>query len=518
MGGHERSSFTVEIAHGVVGRSQELPGVDAIQPVRAAKRTQYDGALAHRVRFRAEWHAPLLQERVALCTLVVDGSRDIWCAFPAGTMQKGEYMTRLNLDPFELRVVESSTGFAVLADDLPLTTPDGQPICHEARPLLEHMVSEYQQHPEVVLEGSKVVEPRFLGAYSLMCLQMDWVQPGRDNVSEDFELAFVQDPVLQPLPGPERNDQHARYEPLRAWLKGNGFDRLPDVGFVQTERLEQWDFGLYGAEDTELFLQLRNTLEAEFHRFSPEEKAGVVMLHNIHHGALLHAMMLIQRQCTPLQYSAGVNAAHGIFLAVPDVNEEAHRSAHDELSGDAKVTLDYIDAYRAGTPAATVMALIQEGAESTDVEFKSTLRWDLAKETKSRAITLATLKTIAAFMNTRGGTLLIGVNDDAVVVGVESDQFKTDDAFLRHLYVSITNAMGVAVSQYVNARMARVHGGTVCVVECRLSPEPVYLQEGGKVIFYVRTGPATIQLSEQDQADWIKSRALKASLDQESPN
>ena len=50
--------------------------------------------------------------------------------------------------------------------------------------------------------------------------------------------------------------------------------------------------------------------------------------------------------------------------------------------------------------------------ESGEVEFKSTLRWHLHAERMDKEIEHASLKTIAAFLNTAGGTLLIGVNDD----------------------------------------------------------------------------------------------------------
>ena len=48
-------------------------------------------------------------------------------------------------------------------------------------------------------------------------------------------------------------------------------------------------------------------------------------------------------------------------------------------------------------------------------------------------MTHAALKTIAAFLNTEGGDLLIGVDDDRRVLGIEHDRLENDDKFLRHL-------------------------------------------------------------------------------------
>jgi len=41
-------------------------------------------------------------------------------------------------------------------------------------------------------------------------------------------------------------------------------------------------------------------------------------------------------------------------------------------------------------------------------------------------VTYAVLKTIAAFLNTEGGDLIIGVNDGREVVGIEQDQFENE--------------------------------------------------------------------------------------------
>ena len=76
--------------------------------------------------------------------------------------------------------------------------------------------------------------------------------------------------------------------------------------------------------------------------------------------------------------------------------------------------------------------LIKRG-ESKTLEFKSTLRWNLKEDRQDdKGVTHAVLKTIAAFLNTEGGDLLIGVADDGSIVGIERDQLENDDKFMRH--------------------------------------------------------------------------------------
>ena len=56
--------------------------------------------------------------------------------------------------------------------------------------------------------------------------------------------------------------------------------------------------------------------------------------------------------------------------------------------------------------------------ESFEVEFKSTARWNLREGCKDKRMEDAVVKTIAGFLNTDGGTLLIGVGDDGRVIGL----------------------------------------------------------------------------------------------------
>ena len=55
------------------------------------------------------------------------------------------------------------------------------------------------------------------------------------------------------------------------------------------------------------------------------------------------------------------------------------------------------------------------------IEFKSTFQFDIVNNTKEEKLKYECAKEIAAFMNTSGGYLLIGVEDDGNVIGLEHD-------------------------------------------------------------------------------------------------
>ncbi len=155
--------------------------------------------------------------------------------------------------------------------------------------------------------------------------------------------------------------------------------------------------------------------------------------------------------------------------------------------------------------------LIKAG-ESKTLEFKSTLRWSLKEDKQDdNGVTHAVLKTVAAFLNTEGGDLLIGVADDGSIVGIEHDRLETDDQFMRHLAQVVRNGLGDWAGTCIDPKIQVVQGKTVCVVSCQRSPEPVFLQWKGLETaavgdFFVRSGPGTIKLAPDSAKEYVLTR------------
>jgi len=121
------------------------------------------------------------------------------------------------------------------------------------------------------------------------------------------------------------------------------------------------------------------------------------------------------------------------------------------------------------------------------------------------------LKTIAAFLNTDGGDLLIGVADDKTIIGIEADRFDNEDKFLLHLSHVIGAALGDRSGTLVDAKMEAIQGKTVCLVICQRSPEPVFFKRKGieeheEGDFYVRSGPQTVKLDPENSEKYIQTR------------
>ncbi|MGD9571966.1 MAG: RNA-binding domain-containing protein [Thermoleophilia bacterium] len=168
--------------------------------------------------------------------------------------------------------------------------------------------------------------------------------------------------------------------------------------------------------------------------------------------------------------------------------------------------------------------------EDAHLEKKSSFRWDIVKGEKSKNIETATLKTVAAFLNSpEGGTLLIGVADDSEPLGLEADYLtlrkegKDDaDLFQLALHQAVMNAVGPAAATNVGSQIHAVGGLDICRVHVKPSSHPVHAtvttvaKDGNhekKSRFYVRMGNGTREISDEAEVQkFIAGRWGKAEL------
>jgi len=154
--------------------------------------------------------------------------------------------------------------------------------------------------------------------------------------------------------------------------------------------------------------------------------------------------------------------------------------------------------------------LIEIG-ETSKVEFKSTLRVDLKTNKSEKFIEHNVLKTIAAFLNSNGGDLLIGVEDNKNILGLEPDftSFsKADklDEFQKHFDNLIHKSLGNRFQRYLDVSFPTVDGKQLSLVHIKeKSSEPVYLtDEKGQEVFYIRRQASTIDLKPSEANKYIK--------------
>jgi predicted HTH transcriptional regulator len=159
--------------------------------------------------------------------------------------------------------------------------------------------------------------------------------------------------------------------------------------------------------------------------------------------------------------------------------------------------------------------------ENRYLEFKSSLRWDYRQEKVNPELEKIILKTLAAFGNTDGGILLIGVDDDKKIVGLEKDfqslKKKDSDYYEIHLRNILHKEMGVKyVSKYIRTQFETTsENKVVCKIRVLPGDEPVFLKfrdKNGSLDekFFVRSGNSSQEIeSIVEINDYINKKYKK---------
>ena len=156
--------------------------------------------------------------------------------------------------------------------------------------------------------------------------------------------------------------------------------------------------------------------------------------------------------------------------------------------------------------------LLGPDRESLYLEYKSTLRWDIKQEQKSKIIETAAIKTIAGFANSRyGGTLLIGVADDGSVHGLEDDyktfskrgQIGDHDLWDQHLQNLIRNRLGDYALTLVDWKFHKVNGNDLARIKVHPSAHPIYHTKADQQTFWHGNPVSTLAITDPKEGAHI---------------
>ncbi|HEX8450920.1 MAG TPA: RNA-binding domain-containing protein [Longimicrobium sp.] len=179
----------------------------------------------------------------------------------------------------------------------------------------------------------------------------------------------------------------------------------------------------------------------------------------------------------------------------------------------AKETKDAaMAAYQALTPIPgdpDIARLIAQG-ESGTLEFKSTARWDVREGKKNPKMEEIIVKTVAAFLNSAGGTLLIGIADDGTVLGLDADyrtlgERANADGFEQWLTQHLGKHIGFGLAPLLEVSFHGIDGKQVCRVLVKSSPKPVWVKTEGQEHFYVRTNNSSRALSAREAQEYAQT-------------
>ena len=154
--------------------------------------------------------------------------------------------------------------------------------------------------------------------------------------------------------------------------------------------------------------------------------------------------------------------------------------------------------------------------ESEILEYKETWQYDIRQSIaknehiKNEKLQLNCIKTVAAFLNSNGGNLFIGVNDDNVIEGLDRDlEFVTNkslDLLEGRISQILINAIGSDKKPYYSLHQEEIRGIKIFrirVEKCITSK--TWVNFLGEQSFYIRDANSTRRLTpEEADSYWLE--------------
>jgi hypothetical protein len=367
----------------------------------------------------------------------------------------------------------------------PLQTPGGNNFSHSSKEVIVLLLTDIQLY--------NLLTQNELSSPVLFSFWKDIRQSGADHFLDQWESAFTMDPFIliktaeksriQPL-SPDDPLFNFSYVLLSALLEVvNSFaERI--ISEVSMEENDRHPF-------PELLILC-------YKRLTTFQQVAVQALSEVHQSGIVLPILLVSGEISATEYAKGL-----ISLKIKPKEDMS-----DLLAGVARVQSFLGVFLQKPNIERTASEMIAEG-EGDFIEFKSTLRWDIRAGKTNPAIERSCLKTITAFLNSSGGTLLIGVRDDGSIEGIDTDKFANEDKFLLHLWTLIRICLGRDFSPYIRTRIEKMDDKTICVVNCSSSDRPVFLhQPGFDEEMYIRLGPSSNALNISEALTYVGKHFL----------
>ena len=370
--------------------------------------------------------------------------------------------------------------YCICEGSKPLLTPGGNKFSHPVEGIIRLILTDLQ-----ISESSELKD---FASPLLFSFWKDYISAGNDPFSEHWNDHLAIDPfviiktslkpVVKPF-GPE--------DPLFAF----SFNSLTGlVGIVNHFAGKM--MSMISIEENESH-PFPGILRLSYNSLSDEMKVAVQALSSIHNSGIVMPLLLTLGEISAVEYVNGL-----VSLKI-----QPEERIGIILSDVARIQT-YLFYLTDKTEEKHLSHMIKEG-EGNSIEFKSTLRWDIRAGKTNQVIERACLKTISAFLNSAGGTLLIGVRDDGSIEGIETDRFQNEDKFLLHLWTLIRTCLGRDFSPYIRSRIEKSGEKTICIVDCLPANRPVFLRQPGfDEEMYIRVGPSSNALDISEALRYIE--------------
>lgn len=178
----------------------------------------------------------------------------------------------------------------------------------------------------------------------------------------------------------------------------------------------------------------------------------------------------------------------GYFLRIRDDEHRTRRTTH---------------------PLTAIVSAFLTETEGKDIEFKTTLQFSMTTSKRDSGVQMTALKSIASLMNTNGGTLLIGIDDQKNIIGLGPDysilkgpDFR--DSWNLALDDLIYRSMNRSIHALLKVNIVPIDGRDVAVIKVEKSSVPIWakdLTNKLKPTFYIRANGGTAKLMKKEEVE-----------------
>ncbi len=417
-----------------------------------------------------------------------------------------------------LDLVMKDPEYVLYYGDSALKTRGGHDVAHMNERLLQHLLVE--------LSLMKDIDEISLNSYLIFCIQRDFIETNRDPVVENINKIMDNDFFIRMKITRQKESKVFNVDNmLDFFIENTHILNLIFLGVSSVQKAINHFF----VKDGETSLNTNDLLDyvkQTYIELSLENRAVVNILCVFHDAGIMLPLLLVNNNITASEYSNALFAIH-LNMMQNDKDRQNYNEITDKKIADtisypswktpfdsfnivhkqALQSLEYLSYFASTDKRLSGLKELIGRGESYNLEFKSTLRWNIKAEKKDSAIEHASLKTISAFLNSTGGILLIGVEDGGCILGLEFDKFDTEDRYLLHLWNLIKSSMGQDVGPFVNVTIEKDDGKAVCKVVCSRSSRPVFLkQKGYDEEFFIRLGPSSANLDISEALKYIAGR------------
>jgi len=143
--------------------------------------------------------------------------------------------------------------------------------------------------------------------------------------------------------------------------------------------------------------------------------------------------------------------------------------------------------------------------EGETLEFKSSFKKNMHTGQADNAMKFSVIKSIAGFLNNRGGKLILGYDEkNKQILGIEQDfeftKFKDKDNFLLEFWSYLeANMDEKIVKDNIKIDFKTINGKEIMIIHIKPSDKSVYLKKNDKKILYVRKRNETEPIEDPEK-------------------